>query len=212
MDRPSRGCRAAEHDRRIRASQRVLARPPRGRRAVSGARSARRRLGRAEDGLLPATRRSGIRRAGTFRRWFGLGSVERAWALDEARRAAQGPHATGQALVEIALGDGDLDAAWAAADEFGSGEAWWRLAEASQHTLPIRAIELHLTSLRPKLERADARTYTEVAKQLVTMRAFYEAGDALDDFEALLRDLRETYRRRPTFIATLDKARLPGRA
>ena len=149
---------------------------------------------------------------GRFADGLGLGSVERAWALDEARRAAQGPHATGQALVEIALGDGDLDAAWAAADEFGSGEAWWRLAEASQHTLPMRAIELHLTSLRPKLERADARTYTEVAKQLVTMRAFYEAGDALDDFEALLRDLRETYRRRPTFIATLDKARLPGRA
>ena len=143
----------------------------------------------------------------------GLGLVCRgAWALDEARRAAQGPHATGQALVEIALGDGDLDAAWAAADELARarpGGGWRRRASTP---FPIRAIELHLTSLRPKLERADARTYTEVAKQLVTMRAFYEAGDALEDFEALLRDLRETYRRRPTFIATLDKARLPGRA
>ena len=76
----------------------------------------------------------------------------------------------------------------------------------------MRAVELHLSSLRPKLERADPRTYAEVAKQLVTMRAFYEAAGALDDFEALLRDLRETYRRRTTFIANLDKARLPGQA
>ena len=75
----------------------------------------------------------------------------------------------------------------------------------------MRAVELHLGSLRPKLERADPRVYAEIAKQLAEMRAFYEAGGALDDFDTLLRDLRETYRRRPTFIATLDKARLPGR-
>lgn len=149
---------------------------------------------------------------GRFADRLGLGPVERAWALDEARRAAQRPHATGQALVEIALGDGDLDAAWAAADEFGAGDAWSRLADASKDSCPMRAVGLHLAALRPKLERADPRTYAEVAKQLVTMRAFYEAGGALDEFEALLGDLRETYRRRPTFIAALDKARLPGRA
>ena len=148
---------------------------------------------------------------GRFADALGLGSVERAWALDEARRAAQRPHATGAALVEIALRDGDLDAAWAAADEFGPGDAWWRLAQASQDSRPMRAVELHLSSLRPKLERADPRVYAEIAKQLAEMRAFYEAGGALDDFDTLLRDLRETYRRRPTFIATLDKARLPGR-
>lgn len=148
---------------------------------------------------------------GCFADRLGLGSVERAWALDEARRAALGPHATGQALVEIALGDGDLDAAWEAADEFGAGDAWSRLADASKGTHPMRAVELHLAALRPKLERADPRMYAEVAKQLVTMRGFYEAAGALDEFEALVRDLRETYRRRPTFIAALDKARLPGR-
>ncbi|TQN48350.1 putative Zn finger protein [Humibacillus xanthopallidus] len=148
---------------------------------------------------------------GRFADGLGLGSVERAWALDEARRAAQRPHANGAPLVEISLRDGDLDAAWAAADEFGPGDAWWKLAEASRDSLPMRAVELHLRSLRPKLERANPRIYAEIATQLVELRAFYDAGGALDAFDALLRDLRETYRRRPTFLAALDKARLPGR-
>ncbi|WP_157557530.1 SWIM zinc finger family protein [Intrasporangium oryzae] len=148
---------------------------------------------------------------GRFADRLDHGAVERAWARDEARRAAQGPHATGQALVEIFLGDGDLEAAWGAADEFGPGDAWSRLAEASKEVRPMQAVALHLAALRPKLERADPRMYAEVAKQLVTMRAFYEAGGALDAFEALIRELRETYRRRPTFIAALDRARLPGR-
>lgn len=140
---------------------------------------------------------------------LGVGNVERTWAVEEAKRIAQRPHMTGQALVEIALGDDDVERAWAAADDFGAGNAWRRLAEASKESMPMRAVGLHLEALAPKLERADRGAYADVAAQLREMREYYKRGGAVADFEVLVRSLRDTYRRRPSFIATLDKARLP---
>lgn len=140
---------------------------------------------------------------------LGVGNVERTWAVEEAKRIARRPHMTGQALVEIALGDDDVERAWAAADDFGAGNAWRRLAEASKESMPMRAVGLHLEALAPKLERADRGAYADVAAQLREMREYYKRGGAVADFEVLVRSLRDTYRRRPSFIATLDKARLP---
>lgn len=53
--------------------------------------------------------------------------TERAWALDHARELAGGPGA-GSVLVQLALSEGDVDAAWEAADRYSPGWAWQELA------------------------------------------------------------------------------------
>lgn len=53
--------------------------------------------------------------------------AERTWAFNHARELAGGPGA-GAVLVQLALSEGDVDAAWEAADRYGPGWAWRELA------------------------------------------------------------------------------------
>ena len=74
--------------------------------------------------------------------------TERAWALDHARELASGPGA-GAVLVQLSLSEGDVDAAWAAADRHGPGWAWKELAAQGAETRPVAAADLY----RPQLEK-----------------------------------------------------------
>ena len=51
-------------------------------------------------------------------------------------------------------------------------------------------------------------TRTGRSRILLRARAAAEAADQLDEFNAFLAHVREQYRRRPTLIAILDKAKL----
>lgn len=105
-------------------------------------------VGRVDDGMA-VLRRAFRTRAGraTFDRLesfadsFGRAEQERAWAIDETRRQAAMSGGSGAALIDIALGEDDLDLAWQAAHEFGAGGQWQRLAEASRDTRPLDAAE-----------------------------------------------------------------------
>src|SRR4051812_1428769 len=50
--------------------------------------------------------------------------AERSWAMDHARHLASDPYAQGAVLVQLLLSEGDIDAAWEAADRYGPGWAW----------------------------------------------------------------------------------------
>ena len=54
-------------------------------------------------------------------------------------------------------------------------------------------------------------THRRVAATLVDIGGLFEAAAEVADFEAYVRELRETYKRRPAFIAALDARGLPGR-
>jgi len=138
----------------------------------------------------------------------GRSESERVWALAAARSLAKGPGG-GAALVDIALHEGDLDSAWAAAQEYGPGHQWETLAQASAESRPIQAAELY----RPHIERdlaspPNTRLYSGIAQRLATMRDLYLQAGREKEFTRYIAEVRSTYKRRTALIAALDRKRL----
>ena len=64
--------------------------------------------------------------------------TERTWAFDHARQlAASDRFAAGAVLVQLSLSEGDVDAAWQAADRYGPGWAWRELADRGAEARPV---------------------------------------------------------------------------
>lgn len=137
---------------------------------------------------------------------LGLRDAEREWALAAARATLH--YARGPALVEIALGEGDLGAAWAAAHEFGPGHRWRELAEASRETMPREAADLHRPGIEQDLRHPHADMYPKIADDLVVMRDLYARAGAEADFAAYVADIRTRFGRRPSLMAALDRRHL----
>lgn len=133
----------------------------------------------------------------------------RTWALAFAREQAVTAFGSGAALVEIALGEGDLDAAWEAANEFGAGHLWQRLATSSADSRPIDAAELYRPGIDDDLAAgANSRLYPDIARRLATMKELYTRGGEVARFDEYLATIRETYKRRPSLMKALDTAGL----
>jgi hypothetical protein len=140
---------------------------------------------------------------------LGRAEDERTWALETARELATRPYGTGAALVEIALHEKDLDAAWAAADEYGAGHLWQPLADASVSTYPRRAADLYRPGLVEDLRYPDTGKYAGIADRLARMRDLYVAAGDSADFDQLMAQIRADYGRRPSLMAALDRRALP---
>ena len=114
-------------------------------------------------------------------------------------------------MIRIAIADGDLVAAWSAAERFGAGDAWRELADASADDVPFDTAQLYRPYLDKLLLDANTRIYPEVARTLLIMRDLYSKVQEADAFMSLLGALRERYKRRTSLIAALDRAGLrPG--
>lgn len=172
-------------------------------------------LGRIDDAIA-VLRGEFARRPGkaTFRLLVdfaatqGRGNIEREWALARGRELASAPHATGATLVEIALDEGDLDAAWRGAKAYGAGHMWQDLAGASRDTRPIDAAELYRPRIEQDLQHANSKVYPKIAKMLAAMRDLYQRGGQSDAFAEYLGRIRQDYRRRPSLLAALDRQNL----
>jgi uncharacterized Zn finger protein len=111
-------------------------------------------------------------------------------------------------LIRIAIADGDLVAAWSAAEHFGAGEAWRELADASADDVPFDAAQLYRPYLDKLLRDANTRIYPEVARTLLIMLDLYMKVGEQEPFRALLGELRKRYKRRTSLIAALDRTGL----
>lgn len=140
---------------------------------------------------------------------LGREAQERAWALAEAHRLAGERFGSGAALIEIALREQDLDAAWAAAEQHGPGHLWQPLSDASAATRPRQAAELYRPGLDEDLRFADSKKYAGIADRLVRMRDLYTAAGDDHDFADLMAEVRSAYGRRPSLMAALDRRHLP---
>ncbi|MGA8256987.1 MAG: hypothetical protein WB767_10475 [Nocardioides sp.] len=140
-----------------------------------------------------------------FARGEGCEEQERAWAIEHARQSATRAGGNGAVLIELALNDHDLDAAWDAATTFGPGHGWGPLARASAVDRPIAAAGLYKPHLEQELKYADTRKYPPIAKTLVTMKELYERGGRPADFDEYLAGVRETYAKRTSLMRALDK-------
>lgn len=129
--------------------------------------------------------------------------TERAWAFDHARELAGGPSA-GSVLVQLSLSEGDVDAAWEAADRYGAGWAWQELATHGAEVRPVAAADLYRAQLENDLQRPNTRLYPSIAATLATMAKLYESGGRSSDFASYIAKIRHDYGRRPSLMKALQ--------
>ncbi|BBZ55205.1 SWIM zinc finger family protein [Mycolicibacterium phocaicum] len=134
---------------------------------------------------------------------------ERTWAYDHARHlAATDRFAFGTVLVRLCLSDGDIDAAWEAADQYGAGSAWRELADRGAKARPVAAADLYRPGLEKDLRYPNSKLYPDIAARLATMAKLYEKGGRGAEFAMFIAQLREQYRKRPALMKALDTKRL----
>lgn len=128
---------------------------------------------------------------------------ERAWALDHARDLADGS-GSGSTLVQLALSEGDVAAAWEAADRYGPGWAWQELATQGAEARPLAAADLYRPQLDNDLQRPNTKLYPGIAATLATMAKLYEKGGCSADFASYIAKIRQDYGRRPSLMKALE--------
>ncbi len=170
----------------------------------AGAPSEALRLRRAHHERMPSGSTYGALRsaAGACDAWH----LERAAAREALERADR------RAFVSVLLDDGDDGLAWEAASRSGFDEIGQdlllRLADRRQLSHPGEALAVYARVVDEILVETDRRAYRRAVRILKQARvAAHNAGET-DAFAANVARLREVHRRRPTFIATLDAAKL----
>ena len=127
--------------------------------------------------------------------------TERTWALDHARQlAASDRFAAGAVLVQLHMSDGDIDAAWQAADRYGPGWAWRELADRGAEARPVEAADLYRPQLENDLRHPNTKLYPGIAETLATMAELYERGGRSADFASFIAQIRQHYGRRPSLM------------
>jgi hypothetical protein len=112
--------------------------------------------------------------------------------------------AGGSVLVQLSLSEGDVDAAWEAADRYGAGWVWQELATHGAKARPVAAADLYRPQLEHDLQRPDTRLYPSIAATLATMAKLYEKGGCSADFAAYVAKIRQDYVRRPSLMKALE--------
>ncbi|MGH8776998.1 MAG: hypothetical protein ACRDWI_18240 [Jiangellaceae bacterium] len=114
-------------------------------------------------------------------------------------------------LIDTLIADGEPDEAWSVAtacDRELSSSQWLRLAEAREPTAPTEALAVYLRLADEVLVDTDKRAYRDAVRHLKAARRAATAADQSANFTEHLTGLRERNRRRPSFMAMLDKAGL----
>ena len=130
--------------------------------------------------------------------------TERTWAFDHARQLASDRSAAGAVLVQLSLSEGDVDAAWLAADRYGPGWAWRELADRGAEARPVEAADLYRPQLENDLRHPNTKLYPGIAATLATMAELYERGGRSADFASFIAQIRQDYGRRPSLMKALD--------
>ena len=134
--------------------------------------------------------------------------TERTWAFDHARQLASDRFAAGAVLVQLSLSEGDIDAAWQAADQYGPGWAWRELADRGAEARPVAAADLYRPQLEKDLRYPNSKLYPDIAATLATMAKLYERGGRSAGFASFIAQIRQDYGRRPSLMKALDAKRL----
>ena len=123
-----------------------------------------------------------------------------------ADRVSWGPD--GPVLIDALLDDGDLDAAWEAAEDAASDAQWLRLADASAATRPADALSVYLRAIAPLKSLTGERVYHRMATLLLSARACHETLGTMDRFAQYMTAVRLDQKRKRNLIKVLDQAGL----
>lgn len=114
-------------------------------------------------------------------------------------------------FVDALLADGEPAEAWTVATTGDHGLAasqWLRLAEAREPTVPGDAMVVYLDLADGALVATGKRAYRDAVRNLKAARRAATTAERVPEFVEHLAGVRERNRRRPTFMAMLDKAGL----
>ena len=115
-------------------------------------------------------------------------------------------------LVDVLLDDGEPDSAWQVPQghpEWDPGrQRWMRLAEAREPSAPGDAFDVYVRLADVELETTGKAAYVRATAIFAKAARAASAADRQADFAEHVASLRETHKRRPTFIAVLNKAKL----
>jgi uncharacterized Zn finger protein len=136
----------------------------------------------------------------------GTWQAERPKALAELGKDAKIRPAwswNGLVLIDALLDDGDLDAAWTAADGGASQDQWIRLADSSVATRPGDALAVYLKAITPLTEQTGDNVYHQMARLLLSARACHEALGTPGEFRQYLTVLRMAQKRKRNLMRIL---------
>jgi len=106
-------------------------------------------------------------------------------------------------LIDALLDDGDLDAAWTAADSGASQDQWIRLADASVASRPADALAVYRKAITPLKEQTGDNAYHQMARFQLAARACHEALGTPDEFRQYPTVLRMFQKRKRNLMKIL---------
>jgi uncharacterized Zn finger protein len=111
-------------------------------------------------------------------------------------------------LVDVLIADGDIDAAWAAADGLASDEQWCRLANLVIESRPADALAVYRRLIATLTKETGDPVYERIAQLLAAARTCHRRLGTEAAFAVYLRALREDQKRKRKLIRILDAHRL----
>lgn len=142
-------------------------------------------------------------------RTAGCWDTERPATLDllTDRTIPDGPgvHDAGSVLVDVLIDDGDVDAAWRAAEDRADERQWLALADLVREERPADALRVYLRAIEPRTRRTGNANYHEIARLLVLARDCQRRLGNEDEFTAYLAALRTGQKRKRNLMSILDQ-------
>ncbi|UUY50373.1 SWIM zinc finger family protein [Streptomyces yangpuensis] len=138
--------------------------------------------------------------------------TEREKALALLRADAERADACGgRVLVDILLDEGDVDAAWRAASEYGAHDGQWlTVADRSRPTRPADALAVYIRLVTLLTHETGNRAYEQLVSLLLGIRECHRRLGTLDDFTAYITDLRAAQKRKRNLMRLMDDHGLSG--
>jgi hypothetical protein len=154
----------------------------------------------------------------TFRRWPSSTTAARlhdaagpAWPSHREEVFAALASRPADAVLFALLTLTDARLAWDLAHSLNLDDdrTWQELIKAYETIDPLAVLPIHTELVEKDLVQADAQRYRLAARRLVTMRKIAASTCRAADVDALIKEHRETYRRRPRLQQECDRAGLP---
>lgn len=138
----------------------------------------------------------------------------RGLAAAESRRQQDSPwsgmgRGAAGLLVHVLLHESDLEAAWAAAQEFGCSEdLWLDLARRRERAHPEDALPIYQRAVKSALQTGSGWGYQRAVEHLQRIRDLMKRTGQSREFAAYLASVRQEHKRKRNFMKLLEEADL----
>ncbi|WP_308409647.1 hypothetical protein [Streptomyces sp. A3M-1-3] len=111
-------------------------------------------------------------------------------------------------LIDVLIDDGDLEAAWQAADGHADERQWLTLADLVKDERPADALRVYLRQVEPLRKVTGDGNYQHMARLLLSARTCHQELGTSEEFGAYLSALRADQKRKRNLLKILDQHRL----